>query len=82
MTGSLLLGFLTGLVVSRIADTDVSAVVGTGLLGGYTTFNTASYETVHLVRETRLGLAVGYGLGALVACVAVALLGYVYGSRA
>ncbi len=81
LTGSLVLGFLTGLATSRISDTDVSAIVGTGFLAGYTTFSTASYETVQLVRERRYGLALGYGIGVLVVCVALALAGYVYGSR-
>ena len=78
LTGSLVLGFLTGLVVDRIADTDVSAVIGTGLLGGYTTFSTASYETIQLVRDRRWGLAVGYGAGVLAVGVALALAGYTY----
>ncbi|QMW66088.1 fluoride efflux transporter CrcB [Mumia sp. ZJ1417] len=79
LTGSLVLGFLTGLVVSNIASTDVSAVIGTGFLGGYTTFSTASYETVNLIREKRWGLAVAYGFGILAAAVALAVLGYVWG---
>lgn len=81
LTGSLALGFLTGLVVDRIADTDVSAIIGTGLLGGYTTFSTASYETIELVRKKRLGLALAYGIGVLAACIGLAFLGYYYGSR-
>ncbi|WP_182524057.1 fluoride efflux transporter CrcB [Nocardioides dongkuii] len=81
LTGSFLLGFLTGLVASRVADPHISAVLITGLPGGYTTFSAASYETVQLVRDKRLGLAVGYGLGVLVVGVALALLGYVSGSR-
>ncbi|MCD4533633.1 fluoride efflux transporter CrcB [Nocardioides sp. cx-169] len=81
LTGSLALGFLTGLVVSRIADTDVSAVVGTGLLGGYTTFSTASYETVQMAREGRMAHAFVYGFGVLVAGVGLALAGYLSGSR-
>ena len=81
LTGSLALGFLTGLVASTIASTDVSAVIGTGLLGGYTTFSTASYETVQLVRSKRLGLALTYGLGVLVVATALAFGGYWVGSR-
>ncbi|WP_262851044.1 fluoride efflux transporter CrcB [Mumia quercus] len=79
MTGSLVLGFLTGLVVGDLASSDVSAVIGTGFLGGYTTFSTASYEAVTLVRERRYGLAAAYGFGVLAATIALALLGYVWG---
>jgi len=80
MTGSLVLGFLTGLIASRIASTDVGAVIGTGFLGGYTTFSTASYETVQLVREKRYGLTLAYGFGVLVVCVALAFAGYRWGA--
>ncbi|MBC2933071.1 fluoride efflux transporter CrcB [Nocardioides sp. zg-1228] len=81
LTGSPALGFLTGLVASHLASTDVSAIVGTGFLGGYTTFSTASYETVQLVREKRYGLAAAYGVGVLVLSVALAFGGYYWGSH-
>jgi len=80
MSGSLVLGILTGLVLSRIASTDVSAVIGTGFLGGYTTFSTASYEAVQLVREKKYGIAFAYSIGVLVVCVALAYLGYRWGA--
>lgn len=80
VTGSFVLGLLTGLVVSRIASNDVSAVVGTGFLGGYTTFSTASYEAVHLVREKHYGAAFAYVFGILVAGIVVAYAGYRWGA--
>ncbi|NPC96666.1 fluoride efflux transporter CrcB [Nocardioides sp. zg-DK7169] len=82
LTGSFVLGLLTGLVAARIEDTDVSAIIGTGLLGGYTTFSTASYETVQLVQKKKHGLALAYGIGVLVVCVAAAFGGYVWGKHA
>ncbi|SKB05095.1 fluoride efflux transporter FluC [Aeromicrobium choanae] len=43
--------FVLGLVVASTATgSDVRAVVGTGLLGGYTTFSAASVESVLLAR--------------------------------
>ncbi|MHA7132436.1 fluoride efflux transporter FluC [Oerskovia turbata] len=80
MSGSLLLGALTGLVVSHVAASEVAAVVGTGFLGGYTTFSTASYETVQLVRQQRYGTAFAYSCGVLVVCVALAYTGYLWGA--
>ncbi len=50
ITGSFLLGLLTGLAASHRGLDDVATVVGTGLLGGYTTFSAASVETVNLAR--------------------------------
>lgn len=75
ISGSLVLGFLTGLAVEALPPSDLTIVLGTGFLGGYTTFSTASYETVQLVRDHRYAAALGSGLGLAVAAVAVASLG-------
>jgi CrcB protein len=74
-SGSLLLGFLTGLSLAHLVSADASVVIGTGLLGGYTTFSTASYETVQLIEQRRYGHAFISGIGMLVLCVALAAVG-------
>lgn len=74
-SGSLLLGFLTGLTLAHLPPSDASVVICTGLLGGYTTFSTASYETVQLIEQRRYGHAFISGIGMLVLCVGVAVLG-------
>ena len=53
VSGSFLLGVLAGWVMFRAGSTDVQAVIGTGFCGGYTTFNTASVETVRLLQQGR-----------------------------
>ena len=75
VTGSFALGLVTGLVLAAVAPDPLRAVVGTGFLGGYTTFSTASYETVRLVEQRRYGAAVANGLGTLVVTTGVAALG-------
>lgn len=50
VTGSFLLGLLVAAVGDLAASDDVHAVLGTGLLGGYTTFSAASVEAVNLAR--------------------------------
>ncbi len=50
LTGSLLLGILTGLVLFHGAPATLTLVAGTGFCGGYTTFSTASFETVRLLQ--------------------------------
>ena len=79
LSGCFVLGFLTGLVVSRLASEDVRAVVGSGFVGGYTTFSMASFETVQLIREMRYGAAAAYAFGILAGGVALALIGFVWG---
>jgi CrcB protein len=53
----------------------VLLVLGSGLLGGYTTFSTASVETVRLLQQRRPGASLLYGVGVLVLSVAAALVG-------
>lgn len=74
-SGSLVLGFLTGLATVHLLPTDLSLIIGTGFLGGYTTFSTASYETVQLIKQKRYGFAFVSGVVMLVICVALAVLG-------
>jgi CrcB protein len=78
VTGSFALGILTGL--GDALDARTVAVIGVGLLGGYTTFSTVSTESALLMRAGRrdwgwLNLA-----GTAIACVIAAAVGLLLGS--
>ncbi|MBX0299123.1 fluoride efflux transporter CrcB [Cryobacterium sp. 1639] len=75
VVGSLLLGLFTGLALSAWLPEAWHLVLGGGLLGGFTTFSTASYETVRLALERRALSAIANGLGMLVLAVSCAGLG-------
>ncbi|UXM90474.1 fluoride efflux transporter CrcB [Paenarthrobacter sp. JL.01a] len=75
VSGSLVLGFMAGLMMRGEAPESLYLVLGTGFLGGYTTFSTASLETIRLVQSGRTGLALLNGLGSMVASVAAAAAG-------
>lgn len=77
VSGALLLGVLTGLVMYRGAGTDLTLIGGTGFCGGYTTFSTASFETVRLVQQRRVAAALVTGGGTVVLAVGAAALGLV-----
>ncbi|MFJ4297347.1 fluoride efflux transporter CrcB [Curtobacterium sp. NPDC089689] len=79
VSGSLVLGVLTGAGQSGALALPVVAVLGTGMMGGYTTFSTASVETVQLLRSGKPRLAVLNGLGMLVVSVGAAALGLLIG---
>lgn len=79
-TGSLLLGLVVGLTSAQLLPETLHAVVGAGFLGGYTTFSTASFETVRLLQERRLGAAALNGFGMLALCVVLATAGLILGS--
>ena len=78
LSGSLALGLLVGWWYAAGAGPDdplLVALVGTGLLGGYTTFSTASLDAVRLARDGRLGMSLAYGVGTMLATVAAAAAG-------
>ncbi|MCW2694757.1 MAG: CrcB protein [Mycobacterium sp.] len=75
ISGSLLLGVLTGLTLAHGAPTALRTVAGTGFCGGYTTFSTASFETVRLLQERRWAAALTNGAGTLVLTLLAAALG-------
>ncbi|WP_225753560.1 CrcB family protein [Actinotalea sp. Marseille-Q4924] len=75
VTGSLLLGLLTGAHLFHGLGSLTLAAGATGFCGGYTTFSTAMVETVHLVQAGETRRAVVSALGTLVLCVAAAALG-------
>lgn len=75
ITGSFLLGLVAGAVIAHAAPVELQAIAGTGFLGGYTTFSTASFETVRLIQSRRTGLAVLNGIGTAAAAIGAAAAG-------
>jgi fluoride exporter len=51
VSGSFVLGLLTGLDLAGHMPVVVKALVGTGFCGAYTTFSTWSFETVRLLED-------------------------------
>lgn len=79
VSGSLLLGLIVGLVLGGLVTHSWQLVLGTGLMGGYTTFSTASVETVRLLEEGRYRAAAINGFGMLLLAAAAAAGGYALG---
>lgn len=78
VSGSLALGIVAG--VGTAIGSDALAIVGVGLLGGYTTFSTVSLDSALLARRGRARWAMA-NLGiTLVASTAAAALGIAAGS--
>ncbi|OJX80708.1 MULTISPECIES: fluoride efflux transporter CrcB [unclassified Leifsonia] len=75
VTGSFLLGLVTGLALANGLPAEWRAILGTGFLGGYTTFSTASFETVRLAQQRRYRAAAFNGVGMLLLALAAAGLG-------
>lgn len=65
VTGSFLLGLVTGLALTHFLPVEWRLILGTGFLGGYTTFSTASFETVRLAQDGRYVASAINGFGML-----------------
>jgi CrcB protein len=81
VTGSFALGLVTGLATHHGLGSRWEAILGVGLLGGYTTWSTFMWESFALAEQRRLGAAVlnvaaslALGLGAAAAGLALAHL--------
>lgn len=77
VTGSLALGVLVGLLTGLAGSLAPfeTGLLGTGLLGGYTTFSTASLDAVRLARSGRGRTALVYAVGTMVATILAAVSG-------
>lgn len=73
-------GFLAGLVAGLYADSAMSGqarlLMGTGFLGGFSTFSTMMNESVTLLRGGRTAVFAGYMVASIVVPVACAALGF------
>ena len=75
VSGSLLVGLLTGLALFGGLDHRALLVGTTGFCGGYTTFSTAMVDTVRLAQAGEHRRAILNAIGTAVLAVAAAALG-------
>ncbi|HEY8589237.1 MAG TPA: fluoride efflux transporter CrcB [Naasia sp.] len=78
-TGSLLIGLLAGFA-GNVAPEEWRIILGTGFLGGYTTFSAAAVEVVELLGAHRYAAAAAHAVGMLALCTALAAAGWVVGT--
>jgi CrcB protein len=72
LIGSLLLGILVGLSISE----EMGLLLGTGLMGAFTTMSAYSVDLVQLLDEGKFGPAGGYLMGTLLGCPLLAYIGW------
>ncbi|MCT4798621.1 fluoride efflux transporter CrcB [Exiguobacterium profundum] len=82
LSGSFLLGWLTHMFLrtGKLSPQFVT-IVGTGMIGSFTTFSTFSVETIRLLDESRIGLALLYVFLSITLGLGSSWLGYRVGVR-
>jgi CrcB protein len=75
VTGSLLLGLITGAALYHAFPSTPKIWLGTGFCGAYTTFSTFTFETIRLLEEGEVANALRYAAGSLLAGAAAAAIG-------
>lgn len=75
VTGSFLLSLVTGWWVFHSGSDELATILGTGFLGGYTTFSTASVEGARLARAGRPWTMLGHAGVMVVASIGSAAAG-------
>lgn len=76
VSGSMLLAFTYALLEGIPAASEWRAFLGIGILGGYTTFSTFSYETMRLIQDGEWGRASFYVAGSVMISLGAAIAGF------
>ena len=76
ITGSFAIGFIAALGPMKFWE----QLLMIGVLGGFTTFSSFSLQTLQLVQEGRMSVAVTNVLGSVCLCLAAVWLGHVAGA--
>ena len=80
VSGSLVLGFLTGSALHHGVSPTWLTVAGTGLIGSYTTFSTLMFDSVRLAEADHSALSVLNVVVSMVVGLGAAALGLALGS--
>lgn len=72
VTGALMLGLIVGIKLNSL----LYGIIGTGFLGGYTTFSTFNNELFSLLHNRNYSMAIIYMLTSYVIGILFAFLGY------
>lgn len=77
IVGCAMIGFLAELADHRgVVSAETRAFLMVGILGGFTTFSAFGNETMNLLRDGELGLAVGNIVGHILLSLVAVWLGY------
>lgn len=83
ISGSFLLGALLAVLLARGDNhaRDARLLLGTGFLGGYTTYSALAVQTDALLRDDHIRLGLAYAVSTVVAGLVAALIGVAAGRK-
>ena len=79
MIGSLLLGILAVALTQGLISQDATLILGTGILGAFTTMSTFSVETLNMFQNQQTSSAIVYVAATMIICPILAFLGWKMG---
>lgn len=79
VTGAFFIGLLFALAEHKVISASQQIILATGFLGGYTTFSTLSWESIHLARGGKTVSSMLYLGGSLALGLICAILGLMVG---
>ena len=79
MIGSLLLGIIAVALTQELISQDVALILGTGVLGAFTTMSAFSVETLNMFQNQQASSAIIYIAITMVICPILAFLGWKIG---
>ena len=79
MIGSLLLGIVAVALTQGLISQDAALILGTGVLGAFTTMSTFSVETLNMFQNQQISSAIIYVSITMIICPILAFLGWKIG---
>lgn len=79
MLGSLLLGVVAVALTQGLISQDTALILGTGILGAFTTMSAFSLETFSMFQNQQTSSAIGYIALTMIICPILAFLGWKIG---
>jgi fluoride exporter len=82
LVGSFLLGIVSEVAVGKVAlGVDMRLVLGTGVLGGFTTYSAFNLESLRMAQAGEGARVLGYVVTTVLCCMLAGMLGLWLGAR-
>lgn len=81
LLGCFVMGIFLASWTKSTPPLELRALIGVGILGGFTTFSAFAGESLELLRRNAYGPAFAYMFGSVLGCLVLCALGFALGSK-